>query len=164
MAGELSKVDLLFIVLLGCHLRLLPWLWLEELMEGWENDWDHWESVSFQWLWSSGKSHTRSCSVFRAIFCPVIEERIMDIRWPLCRYALANASEKLSSLSESCLLLTGIIEGWLLKLTPICMVRQSRWSPAGVWIENERSWCDTRHHISAMKPWSDLNVTASMNI
>lgn len=124
MAGELSKVDLLFIVLLGCHLRLLPWLWLEELMEGWENDWDHWESVSFQRLWSSGKSHTRSCSVFRAIFCPVIEERIMDIRWPLCRYALLRTwltyvSEKLASLSESCLLLTGIIGGWLLKLTPI---------------------------------------------
>lgn len=47
MAVEFSKAESLLIVLLGCHLCLRPWLWLQEVMGGWENDWDHWESVSF---------------------------------------------------------------------------------------------------------------------
>lgn len=47
MAVEFSKAESLLIVLLSCHLCLLPWLWPQEVMEGWENDWDHWESVSF---------------------------------------------------------------------------------------------------------------------
>ncbi len=50
--GELSKAESLLIELLGCHPHLLRWLQLEEEMEGWENDWDRWESVSFQQLWT----------------------------------------------------------------------------------------------------------------
>ena len=37
-ASGLSKAESLLIAPLGCHLHRLPWLWLEEEMEGWEND------------------------------------------------------------------------------------------------------------------------------
>lgn len=79
VAGESPEAESLPIKLLGCHLHLLPWLWLEEWMEGWENGWDHWDSVSFQlqwtvWSWGNQRVIQGSALFSMPFFCPVITD------------------------------------------------------------------------------------------